>query len=620
MSQLNIGKLELGNFRSALKCQFEFTHQLNLLVGVNGSGKSTVLDALSICLSWLVKRIERGKGRGLFIPDSSLSNDQSESFLNISLNEGEKKYQWLLSKTAKGSSSHLESQLDGVSQLAESIKKTHEEDTSWPVIGYYPVNRAVENTKPEIHGRDSLYSLDVFENALNGRANYQSFFKWFRIQDDILNEKFSSRADWIKQNRRWIKQRVSRLIDSLKKYIFEDDKHLDREEFKSFIVRFQKDEMIYEEPRFLFRELTHLLELVGMRSRENFNYKVFHELEYMFQKMSSYSRHFGDDFIEEGGRFERMLEKIIRSYDRIGCETSPGDKAVLFLGEVIIFAVSLSLWWISNKGKQDLERELRIFRNPEKFDGKNHQPLKYQGLFELLRIIIKREFELKDNAKRNEGRELQIVSRAIERFIPGLNHLRVKRLPRPHMLINKEKKTFNLDQLSDGEKNLIALVGDIARRLAIGNPRKDNPLNGSGIILIDEIDLHLHPSWQRLVIPKLLEVFPNCQFFISTHSPQVISHVKPENVFLLEQDKTGMRYRKVDETYGMSIDRVVEIIMDDESRPAPTQENLDRIFEFIERDQFNEARELASELKSDMKTDPDLMRAEMLIRRGKQKK
>lgn len=100
------------------------------------------------------------------------------------------------------------------------------------------------------------------------------------------------------------------------------------------------------------------------------------------------------------------------------------------------------------------------------------------------------------------------------------------------MEIEKDGQLLTVNQLSDGEKCLIAMVSDLARRMAIANPTGD-PLQGEGIILIDEIDLHLHPKWQRMIVPKLLEVFPNCQFIISTHSPHVLTHIQPENIFLL---------------------------------------------------------------------------------------
>jgi predicted ATP-binding protein involved in virulence len=109
------------------------------------------------------------------------------------------------------------------------------------------------------------------------------------------------------------------------------------------------------------------------------------------------------------------------------------------------------------------------------------------------------------------------------------------------MTITKQGQELIINQLSDGEKCLLAMVGDLARRLAIANPSLPDPLQGSGVVLIDEIELHLHPKWQREIIPALTRTFPNCQFIVTTHSPQVISQVKPEGIYILE--RTDDRYR-----------------------------------------------------------------------------
>ena len=77
------------------------------------------------------------------------------------------------------------------------------------------------------------------------------------------------------------------------------------------------------------------------------------------------------------------------------------------------------------------------------------------------------------------------------------------------------------EQLLEGEKCLIALVGDMALRLAAANPQSEDLLLGEGIFLIDEVDLHLHPYRQQTIVPGLLAAFPRCQFLISTNSPLV---------------------------------------------------------------------------------------------------
>lgn len=122
-----------------------------------------------------------------------------------------------------------------------------------------------------------------------------------------------------------------------------------------------------------------------------------------------------------------------------------------------------------------------------------------------------------------KDRQLTAVRTAIGRFMSHMDNLRVRRKPRLYMAVDKNGETLNVAQLSQGEKSLMALVGDIARRLAMLNPALENPLAGDGIVLIDEVDLHLHPSWQRHLCKRLTETFPNCQFVLTTHSPNAVT-------------------------------------------------------------------------------------------------
>lgn len=108
-----------------------------------------------------------------------------------------------------------------------------------------------------------------------------------------------------------------------------------------------------------------------------------------------------------------------------------------------------------------------------------------------------------------KDKQLSAVRTAITAFMPDLSNIRVQRKPRLHMAVDKNNKSLNVMQLSQGEKSLMALVGDIARRLAMMNPDLDDPLQGDGIILIDEVDMHLHPSWQRNLVPRFTDTFPN---------------------------------------------------------------------------------------------------------------
>ncbi len=97
---------------------------------------------------------------------------------------------------------------------------------------------------------------------------------------------------------------------------------------------------------------------------------------------------------------------------------------------------------------------------------------------------------------------------------------------------------LQFDQLSDGYRGMIALVADFARRLALANQYTDiDPLLGEGILIIDEVDAHLHPKWQYRVVHDLSRTFPNVQLIVTTHSPEVVSGVSRESVFLLAPQK-----------------------------------------------------------------------------------
>lgn len=149
----------------------------------------------------------------------------------------------------------------------------------------------------------------------------------------------------------------------------------------------------------------------------------------------------------------------------------------------------------------------------------------FSDFFNWFRLSEDYENEQYKSGKNFQDHGLKAVREAMASIFPEYTTLKVNRRPLS-MTMKKGDETFKINQLSDGEKNYISLVCDIARRLAIANPDPDkNPLEGSGIILIDEIELHLHPKWQQTVVSNLVKTFPNCQFFITTHSPIVASDV-----------------------------------------------------------------------------------------------
>lgn len=120
--------------------------------------------------------------------------------------------------------------------------------------------------------------------------------------------------------------------------------------------------------------------------------------------------------------------------------------------------------------------------------------------------------------------ELQAVRRAIELMFPDLSepHIEVNPL---RFVVKKDDQFLNIDQLSDGYKTLLGLVIDLSSRMAMANPKVSDPLAVESVVMIDEVDLHLHPAWQQRVVMDLLRTFPNTQFILTTHSPFVVEAV-----------------------------------------------------------------------------------------------
>ena len=165
---------------------------------------------------------------------------------------------------------------------------------------------------------------------------------------------------------------------------------------------------------------------------------------------------------------------------------------------------------------------------------------------------------------------IQYVTQAIYTFMPDFSDLRIQLSPF-EVLINKNDLTLNILQLSQGEKSLLALVADIARRLVLLNPSLDNPLKGNGIVLIDEIDLHLHPTWQQSVIPNLLKTFPNIQFIVTTHSPQTATSVDDKCIRIL---RNGKVYSAPKGSRGAKSSRILKRAFETEVRPPKDSNTL----------------------------------------------
>ena len=380
---MRIQSLDIKNFRAIRQLHIDFRNKLNVLVGVNGAGKSTILDCVANVLSWLPARVRTSSGAGLKLTDDDVTNDESEATIRVTANYQDTDYTWAVSKTKKGRARKASSEFGPRKEVVAVFHSRLKEDrtASVPLFVLYPVNRSVLDIPLRIREKHSFVEqIDAYENALVGaKGNFRLFFEWFRQREDIENE----------------------------------------------------------------RRLDPDMESPSLRE---------------------------------------------------------------------------SQW---------------------------------------------------------EDPQLRAVRMAIEAIMPGYSNLRVGRAPL-RMTLKKQGAVLMVNQLSDGEKCLLAMVGDLARRLAIANPGRKDALNGGGIVLIDEIDLHLHPAWQRSIMPSLTTTFPNCQFLVSTHSPQVLSHIQAENIMLLECTRLGIQMSRPSEAYGHDSCSILQDLMDVPDRPQEIRDRLMR--------------------------------------------
>lgn len=217
--------------------------------------------------------------------------------------------------------------------------------------------------------------------------------------------------------------------------------------------------------------------------------------------------------------------------------------------------------------------------------------------------------------------DLDAVRRALATFLGALradylHDLRVLRAgatldpAEGRLVVHKRDQPLFLDRLSDGERRLVVLVTDLARRMVVANPHRAEPLGSPGVVLIDEVEMHLHPLWQRRVLPALVQTFPGVQFIVSTHSPQVLASVENAAVVTFDEFRVVERPHHV---HGRDSNSILEEEMGTPARPEAFEQRLRALYGAIDADPGSAwaiVRELEDALGRD---DPEVTRARTLL-------
>ena len=211
--------------------------------------------------------------------------------------------------------------------------------------------------------------------------------------------------------------------------------------------------------------------------------------------------------------------------------------------------------------------------------------------------------------------ELALVNKALAIVVEDAKGLKYD-LKQKSLLVewsSTERESTAFENLSDGQRTVIGLVADIARRMCVLNPQLGDEVTNEtqGVVLIDELDMHLHPRWQRILTSGLKRAFPKVQFIVASHSPQVLGELKPEEIILLRL--SGTTHPQV--SYGLTSSQVLEEIMGAEARTPEVERLLSEVFESLERGELSLAKQKIAALQITAPGIPELAGAQALFRR-----
>ena len=252
----------------------------------------------------------------------------------------------------------------------------------------------------------------------------------------------------------------------------------------------------------------------------------------------------------------------------------------------------------------------------------------FEDLFDW--FYFKNYEELRERQERRDFdyplKDLSAVRQTISSMLPEVFDPRTEVNP-PRFVVSWKSEQgqvekLSLDQLSGGYRIVLALAADLARRMVQGNPHLDDPLESEAVVLIDEVELHLHPGWQQRVLVDLERTFPNTQFIVSTHSPQVLTTVRPDRIVHLRREGGNIVAERASAaTYGAEAGDVLTTVMGVPERPGRNEfvEILEdyRLLVGEGKGESQKALALRRKLEELSPRDPELDRADIEIRRHK---
>ncbi len=505
--------LSLTHYRGFKQIDIDFESDITVIAGVNGAGKSSILDAIAACLSHVLPEITLSRNRKLPMDVTDVTIG-AEILQVYSVFEYEKND--IRTSIVRGS-------IDSDSHIKALTEKFDKDKAEYD---------GLKKDKMEIEKRDSRVRMAI-EKDIEGISKekrdgeVEGYLRELKNQLKELEDLIQVREIKFQklENRVQESEKELRLINELNFY----SKNLKNVSITPYVSSESDKEF-----------------KARMKKAKNQPIAVYYSTSRLLSKMPP-----------------RLSE--IKDIEIASAYTKALDGAEISLNE-------FTNWYRVLKESENIKRSVQIFT------------------------------------------EMDVT---ISKFLKSVKSLELDIGKPLRFSVQKNGKTLYLDQLSDGEQGLLALVFDLTRRLTIANPASKNPIKeGKAIVLIDEIELHLHPSWQRSVIARLHKVFPNCQFIVTTHSPQVIGQVEAEKIrYLNFDDSSNIACFTPAQSYGMDSSWVLQNIMDTNSRDRHIEDKLDAIYDAIDEEEYDKARQVVDDLREDIGDFPDLQEAKAILDR-----
>lgn len=252
--------------------------------------------------------------------------------------------------------------------------------------------------------------------------------------------------------------------------------------------------------------------------------------------------------VERGNSVKKNEFK--KHYDFLNFDFGSNDYALnisntpkfeIFLAWILSEITSKTMNYAFSESIRELEKDMNTLEVLQKLESSDPAIIKL--ITELKESVSKAKLEQRYIESRKFTKKVDMVFSAIYTFMPEVKDFSFSYDEKSKIIelyCMKNGCEISVSQLSQGEKTMLSLVCDIALRMISANSNSDQPFDGEGVVIIDEIDLHLHPIWQQTILLRLKETFPNIQFVISTHSSNVLSTISNECIRRIAISQNGL--------------------------------------------------------------------------------